>query len=99
MLVARALWLVRQQSSDEALQLLQRAYELAPENLNHAYVYAVALHSAVQSKAALAVLDEALRIRPRDERLLRTAFSIARDAGLEEETAEYLRRLETRWSP
>ena len=98
-LVARALWLVRQQRADAALGLLGRAHELAPQNQRYAYTYAVALHSAGQSEPALEVLDAALRLRPRDENLLRTAFGIARDAGLTSRTADYLRQLELRWSP
>jgi tetratricopeptide (TPR) repeat protein len=98
-LVAQALWLVRQDLSSAALPLLGRASQLAPENMRYAYIYAVALHSVGQSEGALAVLDEALLYRPRDEDLLRAAFGIARDAALEKKMNGYLQQLESRWSP
>ena len=98
-LVARALWLVRQQQAEDALELLERAHGLEPRNAHYAYVYAIALHSAGQSDPALEVLDGALAWRPRDENLLRTAFGIARDAGMRDKMAAYLGQLESRWSP
>ena len=57
------------------------------------------MNSAGDPPAALQVLETALNERPRNEELLRLAFTIARDAGMQQETGDYLRRLELRWSP
>jgi predicted CXXCH cytochrome family protein len=95
-LLANALWLVRQDRSDEALPLLERASAIAPENPRYTYVYAVALHSSGQSELALEVLDAALDRRPNDQQLLGTAFGIARDTGLSEKVGAYRKQLEAR---
>lgn len=95
-LLANALWLVRQDRSGEALPQLDRARRLAPEVPRYSYVYAVALHSAGRSELALDVLDEGLTFRPGDENLLRTAFGVARDLGLGSRADDYLRRLKER---
>ena len=91
--LARGLWLVRQSRDAEALPLFAEAVRLAPNGVRYAYVYAVALHSANQSEQALEVADEALARWPKDQQLLRAAFSIARDRNLEEKMAAYRTRL------
>ncbi|MCY4344383.1 MAG: multiheme c-type cytochrome [Gammaproteobacteria bacterium] len=92
--LAKGLWLVRQGRDSEALVLFAAAVQLAPGVAQHAYVYAVALHSANQPERALEVLEQALSRRPNDQRLLRAAFGIARDLKLEEKAAAYRTRLD-----
>ena len=91
--LARGLWLVRQGREGEALPLFAEAVRLAPNVVQYPYVYAVALHSANQSERALEVADEALGRWPNDQRLLRTAFGIARDLQLNERMTRYRERL------
>jgi tetratricopeptide (TPR) repeat protein len=91
-LLARALWLVRQNQTDQALPLLKAAWELS-EQSRFAYVYAVALNGVGDPQAALAVLDSALARRA-DRQLLETALSIARDAGLLVKAARYAAQIE-----
>jgi Flp pilus assembly protein TadD len=59
---ALGLSLVRQRRSEEALEELARAMELAPESLRYGYVYAVAAQSTGRVPLALRTL-EALRER------------------------------------
>ena len=91
-LVAQALWLVRQNRTDEALPLLKTAWQVSQET-RFAYVYAVALNGAADPQGALAVLDAALSRRA-DQQLLQTAFSIARDAGLNAQAGRYAAELQ-----
>ncbi|MGI9327504.1 MAG: tetratricopeptide repeat protein, partial [Pseudomonadales bacterium] len=92
-LLAKGLWLVRQQRAEEALPLLRSATELAPQVQRYAYIYAVALHSLGQSEAALSILDELLEAAGNDRQLLEAAASIARDAGLADRFEAYARRI------
>lgn len=78
---ARGLWLVRQGRLDAALADLEAAWRTAPWLASSAYVYAIALHSAGASEAALQVLAAALEDNPGEPRLVQTAASIAREAG------------------
>ncbi|MEM9621488.1 MAG: multiheme c-type cytochrome [Pseudomonadota bacterium] len=80
-LLAKAMWLVRRKQSDEAMPLLRRAYELAPQTPQYAYVYAVALHSNAQSAVALAMLEDVLQRQQGNTQLFNLALSIARDSG------------------
>ncbi len=67
-LVARALWLVRQGDQPGALPLLEQAWQLDESNVDSAYVYAVALSSLGRPADALAVVERTLSRRP-DPRL------------------------------
>ncbi len=87
--------MVRQDRDFEAMTLFERATQLAPQNSQYTYVYAIALHSAGQSERALDVLDDALLERPRDQLLLRTGFSIARELQVSEKMNAYLQHLES----
>jgi predicted CXXCH cytochrome family protein len=78
---ALGLLLVRQHDYAAALPLLQQATELAPDSARYAYVYAVALNSAGQSRQAIAVLQHAHQTHPTDWDLLSGLAMIARDAG------------------
>src|SRR5262249_7992196 len=60
------LLLVRQKDMPAALAELQKAAELAPDDLHFAYVYAVALNGTGKPREALAVTDAALRRAPGD---------------------------------
>ena len=88
-LVARALWLVRQQQTETAVPLLADAWRQAPEQSRYAYIYAVALNSTGRWQEALDVLDGALERRPDDVQLLQTAFGIARDNGAVDRLPRY----------
>ena len=92
-LLARALWLVRQNRSDEALPLLAKAAASAPHNARYAYTYAIALHSAAQPERALDALDAALAHRPEDQQLLGAALDIAKEANLNHRALDYQRKL------
>lgn len=92
-LLAKGLWLVRQQRAEDALPLLRSATELAPQVQRYAYIYAVALNSLGQSEAALAILDNLLEKSGNDRQLLEAAASIARDAGLTDRFEAYVRRM------
>ncbi|SFM32736.1 tetratricopeptide repeat protein [Marinobacter zhejiangensis] len=48
---------VRQRDLESALESLERAEQLAPDNARYVYVYAVALHSAGNTAQALAVVE------------------------------------------
>jgi predicted CXXCH cytochrome family protein len=50
---------VRQKRAVEAIPVLARAAQLAPDESNYAYVYAVGLYSTGQAELALSVLDKA----------------------------------------
>lgn len=53
---AKGLMQVRRGARDEALRALRRAYELAPEDPNHGYVFAVALRDGGRAGEALDLL-------------------------------------------
>ena len=67
------LTLVRLKRNDEALSELGRATKLAPTDARFAYVYAVGLHSAGQTKAAIAELKRALTRHPNDPNIVQFA--------------------------
>jgi predicted CXXCH cytochrome family protein len=91
-LLANALWHVRQGEASTALPLLDKAWQLDTANVHYAYVYVVALNSSGQPEAALRVADVTLAQRS-SEQLLQTAFSIARDAGLKAKMRDYAEAL------
>jgi len=91
-LLANALWHVRQGEPSTALPLLDKAWQLDTANAHYAYVYVVALNSSGQPEAALQVADTTLAQRS-SEQLLQTAFSIARDAGLMARMRDYAEAL------
>jgi tetratricopeptide (TPR) repeat protein len=57
-LLARALWLVRQNRTDEALPLLKAAWEVS-RGARYAYVYGVALNDTGDRTAAVDLLEQA----------------------------------------
>ncbi|HEY5679541.1 MAG TPA: cytochrome c3 family protein [Pseudomonadales bacterium] len=92
-LLAKALWLVRQRSQDEALTLLARAAAVEPTSTRIAYVYAAGLHSNDRTQEALEVLDTILATRPGNRQLLEAAAAMARDNGQDGRALGYLEQL------
>ncbi|MGB8437332.1 MAG: tetratricopeptide repeat protein, partial [Burkholderiales bacterium] len=90
---AHGLALVRLKRTPEALDALARAAQLAPDDARYAYVYAVALNSTGNTRAALAEIDRALARHPADRNLLSAGAAFARDAGDSTRMATYTKRL------
>lgn len=90
---ALGLTLIRQQRTDEALQVLQQAARLGPENPRNVYVYAVALHSTGQPKQAITVLQRAHDAHPNDTDILGALVAFHRDAGNQEQARRYAEKL------
>jgi predicted CXXCH cytochrome family protein len=78
---ALGLALVRSGDRAAALDELQRAAALAPDEPRYAYVLAVALHSAGRTPDALRVLTRAVARWPGDRDLLIALATMQRDAG------------------
>ena len=91
---ALGLTLVRLQRLDEALDELQRAAELEPGDARFAYVYAVALHSTGEAKAAIARLETALAAHPDDRDILQALVSFHGEQGEAVEARKYAARLQ-----
>ena len=90
---ALGLTLVRARRLDAALDELRRAAELDPEQARHAYVYAVALHSAGRRADALAVLKTNLQRHGNDRETLSVLVNFSREAGNDRDALEYAERL------
>ncbi len=90
---AIGLALVRQKKSDEALAELHRAAELAPDQAQYAYVYAVGLHSAGRVDDAISVLKENLGKHPANRDTLLALVTFYRDAGNIGTALEYAQQL------
>jgi predicted CXXCH cytochrome family protein len=78
---ALGLLLVRQKRMPEALPELETAVRLAPDSARFGYVYAVALDSTGQKRAAMDVLERVLARHPNDRDALLAAVSYARAHG------------------
>ena len=79
-LVARALWLVRQGQRQAGAQMLERAYASQPDQ-SVAYLYATALHSTDRSAQALEVVDAVMASGRRYEQILELGIGIAQALG------------------
>jgi predicted CXXCH cytochrome family protein len=90
---ALGLALVRLKRSDEALRELERASTLDPGNPRFAYVYAVAMHSAGKSDAAIANLEKALRAHPNDRDILEALVNFHEARGEAKAAKVYSERL------
>jgi predicted CXXCH cytochrome family protein len=90
---AQGLALVRQKQNNEALAELRRAAELAPDQAQYAYVYAVSLHSAGRVEDALSILKENLAKHSTDRDTLLALVSFNRDAGNIAAALDYAQRL------
>ena len=78
---------------DEALAELRHAAELAPDQAQYAYVYAVGLHSAGRVEDAISVLKENLSKHPANRDTLLALVTFYRDAGNVGSALEYARQL------
>jgi tetratricopeptide (TPR) repeat protein len=78
---ALGLALVRLKQSDGALQELNHATELAPEQPRYAYAYAVGLNSAGRGEEARTILKESLARHPNDRDTLLALATFNRDKG------------------
>jgi Flp pilus assembly protein TadD len=76
-----ALLRVRQHRTDEAVQLLQRAAQLAPNNAHYAYVYAVGLYSSGKAAAGLEALRKANDRFPANREILLGLASLSAESG------------------
>lgn len=90
---ALGLNLARQQRLSEALPELQRARELAPENVRFAYVYGVALLSSGEPRAAVSVFTSVLEQRPGERDVLAALANVLRDLGELQRARGYAQRL------
>src|SRR5262249_10708670 len=61
---------VRLGQTKDALPLLQKAVELAPDNARYAFVYAVALHDTGEPRRGLEALERMLQRQPDNGELL-----------------------------
>jgi Tfp pilus assembly protein PilF len=89
--------LVRLKRRDDAMQSLQRATQLAPDDARFAYVYAVALNSARRNVQAIAELDRALARHPDNRDLLMASIAFRRDVGDQAGAARYAQRFAERY--
>jgi predicted CXXCH cytochrome family protein len=78
---ALGLFLVRQHNYAEALPLLRRATELAPDVVRYGYVYAIALNSTGSSEQSRTLLEQIHRQHPADRNVLIALIGEARSAG------------------
>jgi predicted CXXCH cytochrome family protein len=78
---ALGLLFVRQRNYADALPLLRRAAELAPDHVRYGYVYAIALNSTGAPEQARALLERIHREHPADADVLVALVTNARSAG------------------
>lgn len=90
---ALGLTLARLQHFGDAVRELAEAARLAPEDPRYAYVYAVALNSTGQLRAALEVLAQALTRHPDNREMLLAAAKFSRDYGDQIAAIGYAERL------
>ncbi len=91
---ALGLALVRLKRSREALSELERATMLEPGNARFAYVYAVALHSAGETDAAITRLEKAFAAHPNDRNILEALASFHEARGERASARKYTNRLQ-----
>jgi Flp pilus assembly protein TadD len=90
---ALGLWLVRASRSQEAMEELKKAANLAPESAHFSFVYAVALASAGDRTKALEILRNSLDHHAYDRESLYAAAGYERDLGHVEAALGYATRL------
>jgi predicted CXXCH cytochrome family protein len=90
---ALGLNLTRLRQADTAIDELEVASQLAPEQVHYAYVYAVALQSAGRQNDAIAILKSTLQRHPFDRELLTAATTFSRDAGDRSTALDFAERL------
>jgi tetratricopeptide (TPR) repeat protein len=90
---ALGLTLVRSGDNATALQELDAAVKLAPDNARYAYVFAIGLHSGGKRDAALTVLREAEGRHPYDLDVLGALLSINLETGAGRTALPYARKI------
>jgi Tfp pilus assembly protein PilF len=90
---ALGLTLTRQKRKADGLAALRLAAELAPESARYAYVYAVALNDAGQTRDAMRVLETALKRHPYSRDLLSTLAYFSAQAGNRDAALGYVKLL------
>lgn len=85
---------VRERRSVEALDLLRAAARLDPGNTRYAYAYAVALHDAGQSSAAIETLETSINMHRFDRDSLVALVTFLEQAGAPAKALIYAQRLE-----
>ena len=89
---ALGLLLIRKGDKATALQEFTKANKLAPNDVQYAYVYAIALNSLSKQREALAVLKAADNHNPYNLQLLSTLISMYREAGDNKSALIYARK-------
>jgi Flp pilus assembly protein TadD len=90
---ALGLLLVREKRTGEALGELARAVELAPDDPQLAYVYAIGLNSTGETERALAVLRKAHETSPSVRPVLVALVTLNRDRGSLDEARRWAEKL------
>jgi len=90
---ALGLSLVRQKQNEKALGLFADAARIEPANARYAYVYAVALNDAGQTRAAIQTLESAIKAHPYDRDSLAALVSFWNQMGDPAKASIYLQRL------
>jgi tetratricopeptide (TPR) repeat protein len=90
---ALGLLLVRRKRLADAINELERAAKLQPDEARYGYVFAVALNSAGRSDAALDMLRVIHARRPGDRDVLWALATISRDSERPQDAQLYARRL------
>ena len=90
---ALGLALVRMKRADTALAEFEQATNLEPANGRFSYVFAVALHSAGKSDAAIARLEKTLRAHPNDRDVLEALASFHQARGERAAANRYVEQL------
>jgi tetratricopeptide (TPR) repeat protein len=90
---ALGLLMVRQKRSAPALDLLAAAARDEPRNVRYAYVYAVALNDAGQTKAAIETLEHSIKSHPYDRDSLAGLVNFLENSGDKARALIYARRL------
>jgi tetratricopeptide (TPR) repeat protein len=87
-LLAKALWWVRQGDRARAIALLEQGYDVnSTSSLN--YIYAVALHSDGQTAKALDIVDAAMEAQLLVSQLVQLGLTISRDTADPERARRY----------
>lgn len=91
---ALGLQLIRQQQTTEALVMLAKAAEQAPDNARFSFVYAIALHDLGGPEEAIKVLEQALGKHPGNVQLISALYNYSLELGREQQAARYKEMLE-----
>jgi len=90
---ALGLSLVRQQRTQEGVEQLRLAADLAPDEARYLYVYAVALNSTGEPEQAIIVLQGAHNRHPNNRDILSALVAFHRDSGNQAAALTYAEKL------